>query len=101
MPKRFIAKSVEVGLTRCRSQAATLDDELLIYLIDITLLHLRKKAARPGDIPKVAAADGGGARVENERLRRRQSEVSVGLDRRLTTAAPAAAAALLFTFGAG
>jgi hypothetical protein len=28
-------------------QAATLDHELLLYLLDITLLHLRRKAARP------------------------------------------------------
>ncbi len=27
-----------------------LDDELLLYLIDITLLHLRRKAARPANI---------------------------------------------------
>jgi|SRR5208337_760841 len=47
MPKRITAQCVEVSLKRCRRQAATLDDELLFYLIDITLLHLRRKAARP------------------------------------------------------
>jgi len=46
MPKRITAKSVQYGLTRCRSQAATLGDELLLYLLDITLLHLRRKTAR-------------------------------------------------------
>jgi hypothetical protein len=47
MPKRTIAEAIEIGLTRCRKDAASLDDELLLYLIDITLLHLRRKAARP------------------------------------------------------
>jgi len=47
MPKRITAKAVAYGLTRCRRQAATLGDELLLYLLDITLLYLRRKAARP------------------------------------------------------
>ena len=36
MPKRITAKSVEIDLTRCRSQAAMLNDELLLYLLDVT-----------------------------------------------------------------
>jgi hypothetical protein len=47
MPKRIIVKSVEIGLSRCREEAARLDDDLLLYLLDVTLLHLRRKAARP------------------------------------------------------
>jgi hypothetical protein len=43
MPKRMTAKSVEISLKRCRKQAATLDDELLLYLIDITLLLLSRR----------------------------------------------------------
>ncbi len=53
MPKRITAKSVEIDLTRCRSQAAMLNDELLLYLLDITLLHLRRKAARPDPIAEL------------------------------------------------
>ena len=36
MPKTITAKSVEIDLTRCRSQAAMLNDELLLYLLDVT-----------------------------------------------------------------
>jgi len=53
MPKRITAKSVEIDLTRCRNQAATLNDELLLYLMDITLLHLRRKAAGPDPIAEL------------------------------------------------
>jgi hypothetical protein len=53
MPKRITAKSVEIDLTRCRSKAATLDDELLLYFLDIILLHLRRKAARPDPIAEL------------------------------------------------
>jgi hypothetical protein len=47
MPRRITANSIEIGLTHCRKDAVTLDDELLLYLIDIILLHLRRKAGRP------------------------------------------------------
>jgi len=46
MPKRK-AKSIETGLTRCRSEAASLGDELLTFLIDIALRHLRRPGVRP------------------------------------------------------
>jgi hypothetical protein len=46
MPKRK-AKSIEVGLTRCRTEAAALGDELLTFLIDIALRQLRKSEVRP------------------------------------------------------
>jgi len=49
MPKRMAAQSVESRLTVCRRQAESLDDPLLLYLIDITLLHLRRKTVRPED----------------------------------------------------
>jgi hypothetical protein len=53
MPKRMTAKSVEIGLMRCREEAAMLDDDLLLYLLDVTLLHLRRKAARPDPLAEV------------------------------------------------
>ena len=47
MPDAIIVNSVEAALMRCRKQVATLDEEFLLYLIDIMLLHLRGKAAHP------------------------------------------------------
>jgi hypothetical protein len=45
MPTTIIVNSLEVALMRCRKQVATRDEELLLYLIDIMLLHLRRQAA--------------------------------------------------------
>lgn len=49
MPMRTIVQSVEASLRHCREQAAALDDVLLLYLIDMSLLHLRKKATSAAD----------------------------------------------------
>ena len=65
MPKKMTVQSVEVGLRRCRTQAAALDDRLLLYLIDITLLHLRRKAARPETAATASAIRGGCGRMFN------------------------------------
>ena len=46
-PTQTADPSVEADLTRCRKQAEELDDPLLVYLLDMTLLHLRRKAGRP------------------------------------------------------
>ncbi len=65
MPKEITAQSVEATLRRCRAQAAALDDYLLLYLIDMALLHLRRKPARPENNPTTLAIQGGWAKILN------------------------------------
>lgn len=50
MPTTIIVSSLEIALMRCRRQVARLDEELLLCLIDIMLLHVRRKAAYPKQI---------------------------------------------------
>jgi hypothetical protein len=52
MPKRK-AKSIEMGLTRCRTEAAALGDELLTFVIDIALRRLRRPGVRPESRPEI------------------------------------------------
>jgi hypothetical protein len=53
MPRRAADRSLEVSLKRCRKQAESLSDPLLLCLIDMTLLHLRRKAGRQ-EVPPAA-----------------------------------------------
>lgn len=39
-----IVNFIEIAVMRCRSRAATLDEDLLLYLIDMVLLHLRRES---------------------------------------------------------
>ena len=59
MPKRMAAETVELSLKHCRRQAEALDDPVLLYLIDMALLHIRRKPVRPEDRSTAWAIPGG------------------------------------------
>jgi hypothetical protein len=49
MVPSIVLDELDEALTNSSKVAATLDDEFLVYLIDMAVLHVRKKAARAID----------------------------------------------------
>lgn len=44
---------IDIKLTSSSRAAAEIGDELLVYLLDMAILHVRKKAVRVAEAPKV------------------------------------------------
>lgn len=50
MTQSVMLDELDEALTNSSKVAATLNDELLVYLINMAILHVRKKAAHLGDV---------------------------------------------------
>ncbi len=52
MALSVVLDELDEVLTNSSNVAAALSDELMIYLIDMAVLHVRKKAVHTEDVPK-------------------------------------------------